>query len=116
MLIRTESALEFLRISTSVILSTTIVTALFFFFLISLAIKGQKAKPITGIEGIIGEEGEALARLEPVGMVRVHGELWKAESVSGSIEEGERIKVKALHNLTLVVEQVKNYSGNKEAV
>jgi membrane-bound serine protease (ClpP class) len=116
MLIRTESALEFLRISTSVILSTTIVTALFFFFLISLAIKGQKAKPITGIEGIIGEEGEALARLEPVGMVRVHGELWKAESVSGSIEEGERIKVKALRNLTLVVEQVKNYSGNKEAV
>ncbi|MCW3115007.1 MAG: nodulation protein NfeD [Segetibacter sp.] len=110
MLIRTESALEFLRISWSVILSTTLVTALFFFFLISLVVKGQKLKPITGVEGIIGEEGEALARLEPEGMVRVHGELWKAKSISGNIEQGERIKVKALHNLTLVVEQVKNYA------
>lgn len=110
MLIRTESALEFLRISWSVILSTTIATALFFFLLISLAIKGQKLKPITGVEGIIGEEGEAMARLEPEGMVRVHGELWKAKSTSGNIEQGEKIKVKALHNLTLVVEQVKNYA------
>lgn len=110
MLIRTDSALEFMRISWSVILTTTIVTAGFFFFLISLAVKGQKIRPITGGEGIIGEEGEVLARLEPEGMVRVHGELWKATSISGRIEPGERVKVTALHNLTLVVEQVKDYA------
>jgi membrane-bound serine protease (ClpP class) len=108
MLIRTESALEFFRISRTVILSSTIITAGFFFFLVSLAVKGQRTKPITGMEGIIGEEGEALARLEPEGVVRVHGELWKAISVSGSIDQGERVKVKALHNLTLDVEPVKN--------
>ena len=105
MLIRTESALEVLRISWGVIISATVVTACFFFFLVALAVKAQKTKPVTGIEGIVGEEGEALARLEPSGMVRVHGELWKAISTSGSIDKGRRIKVTAINNLTLSVEQ-----------
>jgi membrane-bound serine protease (ClpP class) len=104
MLIRSDSALEFIRISWSVIISTTVATAAFFFLLVALAVKGQKAKPVTGTEGMIGEEGETLARLEPFGMVRVHGELWKAESVSGNIEAGKRIRVTAVNNLTLSVE------------
>jgi membrane-bound serine protease (ClpP class) len=108
MLIRTNSALEFIRISWGVIISTTVATALFFFFLIVLAVKAQKAKPVTGIEGMVGEVGETLAKLEPSGMVRVHGELWKAESVSGSIEKGQKIKVTAIKNLTLYVEQANN--------
>ena len=108
MLIRTNSALEFIRISWGVIISTTVATALFFFFLIVLAVRAQKAKPVTGIEGMVGEVGETLARLEPSGMVRVHGELWKAESVSGSIDKGQKIKVTAIKNLTLYVEQANN--------
>ncbi|MEJ7828106.1 MAG: nodulation protein NfeD [Segetibacter sp.] len=108
MLIRTNSALEFIRISWGVIISTTVATALFFFFLIVLAVKAQKAKPVSGIEGMVGEMGETLARLEPSGMVRVHGELWKAESVSGSIDKGQKIKVTAIKNLTLYVEQANN--------
>ncbi len=108
MLIRTNSALEFIRISWGVIISATVATSLFFFFLIALAVKAQKAKPVTGIEGMVGEVGETLARLEPSGMVRVHGELWKAESVSGSIDKGQKIKVTAIKNLTLYVEQANN--------
>jgi membrane-bound serine protease (ClpP class) len=108
MLIRSDSALEFIRISWSVIISTTVATAAFFFFLVALAVKGQKAKPVTGTEGMIGEVGETLASLEPFGMVRVHGELWKAESVSGNIEAGKRIRVTAVNNLTLHVEPLTN--------
>jgi membrane-bound serine protease (ClpP class) len=106
MLIRAESALEFMKISWGVIVPTTLVTAAFFLFLVGLAVKGQKLKSMTGIEGIIGEEGEALATLEPSGTVRVHGELWNAESVSGSIQRGQKIIVKAIRNLTLYVEQI----------
>ena len=106
MLIRAESALDFIRISWGVIVPTTLVTAAFFFFLVGLAVKGQKLKSMTGIEGIIGEEGEALATLEPSGTVQVHGERWNAESVSGSIERGQKIIVKAIHNLTLYVDKL----------
>lgn len=106
MLIRNDSALEFLRISWQVIIAATAVSALFFFFLIGLAVKAQRARPVSGIEGMIGQTGEALARLEPAGMVRVHGELWKAESITGSIEEGHRVKVTGIKNLMLYVEAI----------
>jgi membrane-bound serine protease (ClpP class) len=104
MLIRTTSTFEFARISWSVILTTSAVTTLFFLFLIGLGIKAQRAKPVTGAEGMIGELGETLARLEPSGTVRVHGEIWKAETLSGYIEQGQPIKVTAIKDLKLYVE------------
>ena len=106
MLIRRDSTLDFMRISWGVIIATTIVTALFFFFIIALAVKGQRKKPMSGTEGIIGEIGEALAVLDPSGMVSVHGEIWKAESVSGSIALGQKVRVTAIKDLTLFVEPV----------
>ncbi len=108
MLIKPNSALEFARISWSVIISTSVATALFFLFIIGFALKAQRAKPVTGVEGMIGALGETLARLEPVGMVRVHGEMWKAESTSGSIEQGQKIRVTGIKDLKLYVEQVNN--------
>jgi membrane-bound serine protease (ClpP class) len=112
MLIKTPSGLEMVRISRSVIIATTLVTALFFSFLVGLAVKGQNAKPVTGVEGMIGEEGEALALLQPSGFVRVHGELWTAESVSGTIEPGQKVRVTAMQDLKLYVERVTNRTGN----
>src|SRR3954466_5334935 len=52
MLIHTNSTLEFASISRSVIITTTIITALFFLFVIGMGLKAQRAKPITGIEGM----------------------------------------------------------------
>jgi membrane-bound serine protease (ClpP class) len=108
MLIRTESGLEIFKISRGLIVSITLATALFFFFLVGLVVKAQKTKPVTGMEGLIGETGESVSRLGPSGMVRVHGELWNAESVTGTIEQGERIRVTAIKDLTLYVEPVRS--------
>ena len=106
MLLKTDSALEFIRISWSVILTTAVLTALFFLFLVRSVVKGQRLKPATGMEGIIGETGHALARIDPNGTVQVHGEIWKAESVSGSIEAGQKIRVTGIRDLLLFVEAV----------
>lgn len=106
MLIRTNSALEFISISWAVILPTTLVTAVFFLTLVTFALKAQKLKPITGKEGIVGELGETLAALDPSGVIKVHGEIWKAQSVSGAIRQGEKVRVTAIKNLTLFVEPV----------
>jgi membrane-bound serine protease (ClpP class) len=103
MLIRPDSSLEFIRISRSVIIACTTVTALFFLFVIGAGIRAQRAKPVTGVEGFMGETGEALDALDPLGNVRVHGEIWQAESVSGRIEAGEKILITAMKNLKLFV-------------
>lgn len=105
MLIRSESALEFIEISWSLILATVALTVIFFMFVIGMGLKAHTRKPITGTEGLIGEIGEALTALTPKGQVRVHGELWNAEATSGKIAKGERVKVVAVDNLTLRVER-----------
>lgn len=106
MLIRTGSTLEFVRISRSVIVASTTITALFFLFVIGLGLKAQRAKPITGIEGLTGETGESLSLLDPVGKVKVHGEIWNAESISGEINAGKKVRVTGIRDLKLYVELV----------
>lgn len=103
MLIDTESTLEVIKISWQVILVIVILTAAFFIFAISFGIKAQSRKPTTGIEGIIGEIGEAISNLEPEGQIRVHGELWNAESLEGPVSKGTKVKVTQVLNLKLIV-------------
>lgn len=106
MLIDTESTLEVIEISWQVILIAVVLTTAFFIFAISYGIKAQLRKPATGIEGLIGEIGEAIEDLNPEGQVRVHGELWNAESVEGFISRGSKIKVEQIMSLKLKVRKV----------
>ena len=104
MLIRTSSVLEFVEISWSVIFGSVIISTFFFVVILGLGIKAQRRKPTTGIEGFTGETGDVLETLEPEGIVRVHGEIWNAESLSGTIQKGNRIRVVRINGLKLLVE------------
>ena len=106
MLIRTDSTLEFVKISWSVILSAVTISALFFLFVIGVGLRALRLKPVTGIEGLIGEIGESLETLDPMGTVWVHGERWRAESVTGKINKGEKVRVAEINNLKLRVEPI----------
>jgi membrane-bound serine protease (ClpP class) len=105
MLIRTGSG-EVGRISWTVIISATAVTSLFFLFVIGMGIKAQRLKPSTGMNALVSETGVANELLNPSGMVLVHGELWQAESLSGEINKGEKIRVKNMQGFKLFVEKV----------
>ncbi|MBI1768607.1 MAG: nodulation protein NfeD [Bacteroidetes bacterium] len=104
MLIRSDSTIEFVRISWSVIISSTIITSFFFLFVIGIGLKAQRAKPVTGIEGLTNEIGESLETLDPSGKVWVHGEVWGAESIGGKIEKGEKVRITGVENLKLHVD------------
>jgi membrane-bound serine protease (ClpP class) len=103
MLIDSDSSLEFIRISWSVVIPAVAVTAAFFIFAIGMGIRAQRLKPTTGVEGIVGEVGEAVSVLNPNGHVRVHGEIWNATSEEGRITSGTPVKVVAVENLKLRV-------------
>ncbi len=103
MLIDSDSPLEFVRISWSVIIPAALVTAGFFAFAVGMGIRAQRRKPTTGIEGIIGATGETLSTLNPDGQVRVHGEIWRATSEEGKIAAATPIIVTGVENLTLRV-------------
>jgi membrane-bound serine protease (ClpP class) len=108
MLIKDESALEAVSISIEVIVIIAILTLLFFLVAITLGIKAQRKKVTTGAEGIVGETGIAITDLEPEGEVKVHGEIWRAESMDGIIQSGTKVKIDSLSELKLKVRKQEN--------
>jgi membrane-bound serine protease (ClpP class) len=57
-----------------------------------------------GPETLVGETAVVVTPCRPNGQVRVQGELWQARCDEGA-EVGERVHVRALEELTLVVER-----------
>lgn len=105
MLINVESGLEVVMISWEVIALFVILTVLFFGFAITLGIKAQRRKPTTGVEGLIKEIGEAITELNPEGEVRVHGEIWRAETIEGKIDLKSIVEIVEVQNLKLKVKK-----------
>lgn len=91
------------KLSLSVVIPVTIVTALFFAFLLRLAYKAHKRKPVTGVEELVGMRGVAKTDFHNKrGMVLVHGELWQAVS-EDEIKKDQDIVVEKVEGLTLKV-------------
>ena len=103
MLINSDSALEFVAISWSVIIPSVVVTVLFFVFAIGMGIRAQLRTPVTGTEGLVGETGNALQTLAPTGQVRVHGEIWNATTSGSTVPAGSAIEVVRVEKLLLIV-------------
>lgn len=57
-----------------------------------------------GPETLIGATAEVVAPCRPTGQVRIQGELWRARCPGGA-DVGERVRVRELDGLTLVVER-----------
>jgi len=113
MLMRPGEETPYLKISTGLIIGIVAATVAFFGFALSLALYAQRRKPVSGKEGMIGEKGIAKTRISPTGTVMVHGELWKAVSLSGDIEEGEMIEVVEVDGLTLKVKKAEQRGGKE---
>ena len=60
-------------------------------------------KRVTGAEGMVGLSGEVIEPLQPVGVVRVKGEYWKAESENGEVPAGKTVEVSSVKGLVLRV-------------
>ncbi len=105
MLIKPNPAFDVVQISWEVILLVVVLTVLFFSFAIGLGIKAQRRKPTTGSEGLVNEIGEAISDLDPEGRVKVHGEIWSAESLDGKISTGSKIIVTGVSNLKLKIKK-----------
>jgi membrane-bound serine protease (ClpP class) len=92
-------------VSVGVALAGTLPFAVLAVFLMRLVLRSRQWKTTTGKEELIGARGVAIARLSAgaEGMVRVHGELWRAES-SRPVQEGEPVRILRVEGLKLYVE------------
>jgi len=90
-----------------VIITSTILLAGAVLLIGFLVVRTHRRKSITGVEGMIGLEGEVRIRIDPVGKVFCRGEIWDARSATGEpIEPPQRVRVKGVDGLTLIVERI----------
>ncbi len=99
-----ESPAPFFKISLYIIVPAAIVTALFFTLTFSLALKAWRRKPVTGKEGLLGQEGIAHTDINGEGMVLVRGEYWQAYS-DEPIKKGDKVIVESVSGLKIKVKR-----------
>jgi membrane-bound serine protease (ClpP class) len=100
LLIKTDA--PYLQVSLSFLLPTVLTVAVMVGFVIWLAFTNSRRRPVTGMEGMIGEIGIATSDLTPHGQVTLHGEIWDAISRE-PIKRGEAAEVTSIQGLTLTV-------------
>ena len=106
MLILIDSPDPAVRIGLSTALAVALpFAALFLVFLFAL-IRSSRQRITTGDQGMIGLIGTADNDINPSGRVNVRGEYWFAYAAS-PITAGKKIKILAIENLKLKVEEVK---------
>ena len=92
-------------VSFGVALGVTLPVAILTVFLMRLVLKSRAWKSATGKEEMLGAEGVVTAALpaQGEGMIRVHGELWRA-AASLPVPEGALVRVTRVDGLKLFVE------------
>ncbi|MBE0502280.1 MAG: nodulation protein NfeD, partial [Desulfuromonadales bacterium] len=87
-----DSSEPYLQISKVLIAATVLTSSGFFLFAAWMVFSNQKRPIFSGIEGMIGEIGQAVTPLNKRGKVFVHGEYWQAVSTE-VVAAGEDIEV-----------------------
>jgi len=87
-------------VSIPLVLAFSIVSLVFFIWVIRVFISSRSAKIVTGVEDIIGSVAEVIGVDKSGYHVYCHGESWSAKSKS-ELDIGEKVKVVKLSGLTL---------------
>lgn len=100
-----ESPEPMFKLSLYLILPVVIFTAMFFTATFSLAYKAYRRRPVSGSEGLVGQEGRAASDItREGGTVKVRGEIWSAHSEE-TIKKGEAVSVVSVSGLTIKVKK-----------
>jgi membrane-bound serine protease (ClpP class) len=91
------------RLSLSIIIPATVVTAAFFIFVVGAGLRAQLLPVRAGRETMLGKVVPAVARIDASGgKVFIEGEYWNAVS-EVAVEKGQPVEVVGVEGLTLKV-------------
>jgi membrane-bound serine protease (ClpP class) len=111
MLFRTRGGT--MNVSLGVIVPALFLTVGFFVLAVTLAIRAQKRRPVTGAEGMIGEIGSVFDDLTPEGRVLIRGEYWRA-TAPRPLRAGTKVRVVSVKGLDLEVTAVEGGETARE--
>jgi membrane-bound serine protease (ClpP class) len=92
------------QISIPLVVGQSLLMAALFFTIAMIGLRAQKLRPATGYPALIGQIGRVTRDLDPVGMVQVFGERWRAVASDGiTIAEGATVEVIDADRMRLTV-------------
>ncbi|MGD8311619.1 MAG: nodulation protein NfeD [Gammaproteobacteria bacterium] len=92
-------------VSLPLILALSLLSAGFFLFVVGAAIKARRRPVVSGQEQMLHSRGEVVDDFAGKGRIRIHGEVWWAESAT-PLRRGERVEVVAVNGLVLQVHPI----------
>lgn len=90
-------------VSIPLVVTLAALSAAFLMAMAALAVRYHRRRAVSGADEMVGAAGEALGDFEGRGRIRIHGEQWWAESAA-PVKRGQRVKVRQMKGLTLIVE------------
>ena len=105
-----DSDIPGFAIARSVIAAFALLSIGLFVFILNMAWRARRRPVVSGADELIGAGGEALADFDHNGLVRVHSELWQAQTRT-PLHKGQRLRVTGRQGLTLQVEPDNNNGG-----
>ena len=106
---------ELLNMSYSFLIGAVIAITAFFMLATWAVWRSLSRKAVSGSEGLIGSEGSTFSDLDPSGMVKCHGEIWEARSLTDErIEKDVPVRVVRAEGLVLYVEPLRSEEKGDE--
>jgi membrane-bound serine protease (ClpP class) len=106
---------ELMRFSYEMMVGAVLALAVFFILAAWLVVRSLRKRATSGKEGLVGAAGDVVQALLPEGMIRCHGEFWRARTESGeNLSVGSRVEVVRAEGLTLVVRTVSKEEKKEE--
>jgi len=94
-----------IAVSYTLIGALALLSALFFMFVVGMALKARRRPVVIGSEIMPGMLGEALEDFTGAGLIRFQGELWQARCEQ-PVRRGQQLRVTGRDGLVLVVQPV----------
>ena len=93
------------QVDTRAIVTVVAIVVISMILLVSAVVRGQRRKPVSGMEALIGATAIVHTTLNPTGTVFVEGEIWNATLKEASkAEVGEEVIITRVDRLKLIVE------------
>lgn len=90
-------------VSLPLILSLSVISAGFFLFVVGAAVRSRQRPVVSGLEEMLHASGEAIDSFQNSGRIRIHGEIWQAESTV-PVKQGDKVQVIAVNGLVLKIQ------------
>ncbi len=85
------------------LISVALVMSAIFGFVVYKVAQARRMKVKVGPERLMGRVGTAFSALTPRGEVKVEGQIWKAETISDHVKQGELVEITGREGLILRV-------------